>query len=118
MKTADFFCVLLPTYGELGHQAEVDFNVHPPNVRRCHCVLDVIPKSNMFDIFPCVLVERSLSDSLKAAECSGFALRDADIESSDTFQGVFAGTAKRFTVSNGVRSLESPEWTTSIWSVG
>ncbi len=88
-NATEFFCTLLPAYGEFSPHADVNYNLYPPEVRQCLCDIDVWPKSSIFGISPCIFVQESLADSLAAGSCSGFMLRDAILEPSRAFKRLY-----------------------------
>jgi hypothetical protein len=70
----------LPIYGQLGSRTMLDTSVHPPTVLKLHIVLDAVPKSSIFGIFPAIIVSAGMAQKLVGAECTGIELKRAEFE--------------------------------------
>jgi hypothetical protein len=81
-----YYFTLLPVFGQLGPKTQMDSTVHPPIVHELHCLLDMTPRSDIWRIFPCVIVDSGLAKRLQDSRCSGFELRSAFFEPGDSFR--------------------------------
>jgi hypothetical protein len=86
MSEEKYFFVQLPGCGETGPKAEMDISVHPPRVLRLHCLMDMIPMSDIFEIYPSVVVTKAFGEALTRANCSGFTLKAAHFEPSEYYR--------------------------------
>jgi hypothetical protein len=80
-----FYFVQLPVFGQMGPKTEMDSTVHPPIVQKLHCLLDSIPKSELWRVFPCIIVGLDLAENLRRSGCSGFNIREAIFDPGDAF---------------------------------
>ena len=76
----------LPVFGQMGPKTKMDSTVHPPVVQTLHCLLDMVPESEIWRIFPCVILDAELANRFRISFCSGFELRSAIFEAGDAFQ--------------------------------
>ena|SRR5437868_6838128 len=76
----------LPVFGQMGPKTEMDSSVHPPIVRKFHCLLDMLPKSEIWTIFPCVIVGKELADKLRQSRCSAYEIQTVIVEGGDAFR--------------------------------
>lgn len=81
-----FYYTELPVFGQMGSRSRLDTNVHPPIIRELHCLIDVMPTSDIFTIFPAIIVARELASKLEQVPCSGFEMRNGLFEPSDAFR--------------------------------
>lgn len=89
-----FYFTQLPVFGQMGAKTEMDSSAHPPVVRKLHCMLDMVPTSDIWRVFPCIIVSAEFANKLHEA-CTGFELRKMAIfEPGDAFRH-FHGEAAR-----------------------
>lgn len=92
MSEEEFFFAALPSNGEAGPATEIDNSVSPATVIKPHCLIDVSPRSDIFEIDNWAIVTKSLGVALVNAECSGFCLREAQFEHGEALLA-FRGTS-------------------------
>jgi hypothetical protein len=89
-----FYFVQVPVFGQMGPKTEMDSTVHPPIVRKLHCLVDSIPKSELWRVFPCVIVGLALAENLRQSDCSGFKLQEALFEAGASFRHFHGKTTR------------------------
>ncbi|PYJ62145.1 MAG: hypothetical protein DME24_04660 [Verrucomicrobia bacterium] len=92
MNEKSFFFTQLPVFGQIGPKTVMDRSVHPPRIQELHCVIDVLPSSDTFEVFPCIIFSGRILAALLAAECSGFAVRGGLFEASEIFNELRQGS--------------------------
>ena len=81
-----FHFAQLPVFGQMGPKTEMDTDLHPPVVRKFHCLVDMRPRSAIWRVFPCIIVDQKLAAKLQQSGCSGFQLKVGIFEPSEAFR--------------------------------
>jgi hypothetical protein len=61
-------------------------------VKKHYCLIDALPKSDIFEIFPCIIASQKLCTALAIGGCSGFVVKQGLFEPSQILNELHPGT--------------------------
>jgi len=81
-----YFYVEFEVAGNIGDNADVDWNTHPPRIERLHYEFDTWLGDALLEAFLCLIATEEAAAALKAAGVTGVAYDAVEVSTTETFR--------------------------------